>query len=702
MSETTELQEAPPSAPWPPDTAGQDGAEARPGPKPGRFRVGGSHVGIALALFFAVNLLLVAGYFWSRGGQTTHLRVEARGDEFVAYVDGRLALRASFDAPLEGGLVLTLEDTNNIPSMPKPRGIDSVRVTDLASGEVLFQDDFSSGLGSPWTVVSGVFSDDDGVLGVEGNGTLTLNDRAWRDYAVEAKYKNITAGEIMVRARSSEAGVSYRFRTFWYPNHEFALIEQGDAVAVSAGGRLELGRGETIRSLVAMVLSPYPVVLLVLAFALAAVVALQFARTSRLPVGAFRVHPGLPWFVAGALALGALALTLFISFSYVLRLPHVPDEVSYIFQAKILASGRLAAPLPPVPEAFDFFYEPFMVLSDGRWASIYPFGHPLMLAIGVKLGAIWLIPPLVGAASVALLFVIGRKVYNVRVGLLAALLVATSPFFLMTATNFMSHNTAAFYLLVSLAFLAFIDRRPVLFGVLAGLFFGLAFNTRPFTATALIPPFGLFLLSLLLQRNGRRLGVKQVGGFIAGGVVMLGAYWLYNYGTIGDAFSNGYQANDPNLGEVVGFGGRHTVNLGIQNEQTQMAFLALVLNGWPQYIGLMFVLLPFILGTRHRWDWFLLACAVAVIAAHTLFGGFVIMHGPRYWYEAAPLLMLLTARGADRAAELLASAASLVRGRLFGASPRPQWAGPSAQLDSRRDAGAPVLLRLPRSLRASR
>jgi hypothetical protein len=42
-----------------------------------------------------------------------------------------------------------------------------------------------------------------------------------------------------------------------------------------------------------------------------------------------------------------------------------------------------------------------------------------------------------------------------------------------------------------------------------------------------------------------------------------------------------------------------------------------------------------------------------------------IMHGPRYWYEATPFLLLLTARGAERAAGVLAAAASRVAER-FG------------------------------------
>ena len=56
-----------------------------------------------------------------------------------------------------------------------------------------------------------------------------------------------------------------------------------------------------------------------------------------------------------------------------------------------------------------------------------------------------------------------------------------------------------------------------------------------------------------------------------------------------------------------------------------------------------------IFGTRHRWDWFLLACALSLMAVYTLVKFNGIMHGPRFWYTAAPLLMLLSARGAEHA-----------------------------------------------------
>ena len=243
----------------------------------------------------------------------------------------------------------------------------------------------------------------------------------------------------------------------------------------------------------------------------------------------------------------------------------------------------------------------------------------------------------------------------------------------MHASSFMSHNTAVFYLLASLLFLTLADKRPLLFPLLAGIFFGLVFNTRPLTSLALVAPFGFMLLSFLIPRERRPVAAKQIAAFIVGGLLMLVAYWLYNLGSNG-TLGGGYQTGG-DVGAVVGFGDKNSVAIGMQNEQTQLAFLSLVLNGWPRYIGLMFVLLPFALGTRNRWDWFFLACAVSVVGVYTLYAENGVAYGPRYWYESIPFLVLLTARGAETAGEVLARGAGYVRRRFFAGDVDPAWAG---------------------------
>jgi hypothetical protein len=360
----------------------------------------------------------------------------------------------------------------------------------------------------------------------------------------------------------------------------------------------------------------------------------------------------------GGIGLLAFALPLLILLKYNDGIPHVPDEVAYIFQAKVLASGHVAAAPPPDPAAFSFFFPDPIRVNSGHWAAVVPFGHPLILALGQVVGLLWLIPPLVGAATVFGVQLIGLRIYRVPTALLAGLLLLFSPFFLMTASNFMSHNTAALYLVAFVLCLIYVDRRPLLLAFLAGLSFGLLFNTRPLTAIGLLPAGGMMVLYSFRAWELNRELLRRLGAFAAGGLLLLGAYLLYNLGTTGSLFQSGYQATGT-LDEVVGFGGRHSVARGLQNEFTQLSFLLLVLNGWPVRIGLGLVLLPFLLGTKKPWDWLFLFGAASTMAVYVLFESNGVMHGPRYWYEATPLLILLTARGLERAAEVIRGVAAL-------------------------------------------
>lgn len=639
----------------------------------------------AAALMFAlsINLLVCGLYVWSRGGQTTHVRIVANDNAFIAMVDGT-AFAGSFDvprAPQAGGVVLALEDTESVPSIPEPRGIDAILVTDLDTNEVLFEDDFSDGPSADWEV-SGSILMHDGVIGSRGGLVMTLPGRAWRNYTVDVAYRNVQSGAITVRARPDRFGIVTTVRPFHWNEDATKWISMtaGFPGAETNGVQIQQDRRETVRSLVAMAVRPYPWVLLFSAGALVMAYGLRFALGEEASWRRLFPIPTPPSLAVGALALMTFGLVAGFGIAHGEHAPFVPDSVAYVFQAKIFASGRLTAPLPPVEGAFDFFTPPPFAFTDDSWAAQYPFAHPLVLSVGQLFGVVWLMPALLAAGSVALIYATGAAGHTRRVGMLAAVLLASSPFFLMNAVDLMSHNTAGFFLLASLACLARLDRRPVLFGAVAGLAFGLLLNTRPLTAAALTVPFGLYLLSPLLQRNWRQCA-KQTAPFAVAAAVMALLFLGWNYTITGDAFTTGYQssgvtffpsgvpgattgsAGGDGLGAALGSGGLHRWALGLQSLRTQMGLLLLVLNGWPVVIGLTFSALPFLLGTRRGWDWFLLGSAVAAMVVWVRYESTGVMYGPRYWYESMPFLLLLAARGADRAADLLGSAVAAIRER---------------------------------------
>ena len=638
-----------------------------------------------VAIAVAVNLLLLLAWLWSRGGQTTDIRLEANGTAFDVWLDGEHLAAATFPEALpEGNLVLQLEATDAIPSLPEPRGVDYVRVTSLQTGEVLYEEDFSASTsGDEWISSRGSFSVKDGHLQIaNGVGVLTLREPLFADVRVDVRFHNVMTAAVAVRDSTTAASnVSFGMRPFRHYDGRLLFTDNG-VPGASVPVRIEASRVEVVKSMLATLLSFIPEIYGMMIAGFAIVFALQFMprlvredADSKMPRWADRARTYAPAAVAAAIALAAFAVTLVLMVDHNGRMPHVPDEVSYLFQAKVLASGHLTAPSPPNKESFAFFQPPLIVDYEGRWFSVYPFGHTGVIAIGQLFGAPWLMPPIIGGLTIGATFLTARQVWNARTGMLAALLLAASPFFLMTASNFMSHGTAAFYIIMSVLLLTLRDRRPILFSAMSGVFFGLLFNTRPLTAVALVPPFGLLMAALFFtNRDNWKADLRAHAAWAVGALALLALHGLYNWGTTGDPFLTGYSASG-DVSEVIGFGGKHSVAIGIQNEQVQLSMLVMVLHNWPLWIGLGLVVLPFMLGSRKLWDWFFLGSAVMVLAIYTLYEAPGIMHGPRYWYEAVPFLMLLSARGADLLATRLADFATWARRTLFGVERTATWAG---------------------------
>ena len=105
------------------------------------------------------------------------------------------------------------------------------------------------------------------------------------------------------------------------------------------------------------------------------------------------------------LALMVLIAASLISWRVLGQVPRIHDDVAQLFQARLFAAGRLFAASPGVPQFFDMM----MMINDGKWYSQYPPGHPLLLALGVLVRAPWLINPLLGALTVVVAYLLGRR-----------------------------------------------------------------------------------------------------------------------------------------------------------------------------------------------------------------------------------------------------------------------------------------------------
>jgi 4-amino-4-deoxy-L-arabinose transferase-like glycosyltransferase len=138
----------------------------------------------------------------------------------------------------------------------------------------------------------------------------------------------------------------------------------------------------------------------------------------------------------------AFAGSLIVSRQVFERLPHLEDEFAYLYQARIFARGQVAI---ATPQPIRAYWQPFLLdVYDHRFAKYTP-GWPLLLAVGARLDAPWIVNAWLAMLTVALVYRLGREVFDPATGAVAALLMASSPAALLLDGTLMSHTASLFF-----------------------------------------------------------------------------------------------------------------------------------------------------------------------------------------------------------------------------------------------------------------
>lgn len=133
----------------------------------------------------------------------------------------------------------------------------------------------------------------------------------------------------------------------------------------------------------------------------------------------------------------------------------LPDESSYLFQARIFAAGEVKAePMPGAqassPAAPPEIYFEHQAHTTRGWFSKYPPGWPLALAAGYLAGCPWLLNPALGLVLLLLVNRLARP-WGQATQNLAVILTAFSAYTMLYSTGFLSH---AFIAAVGMAAIA--------------------------------------------------------------------------------------------------------------------------------------------------------------------------------------------------------------------------------------------------------
>jgi len=349
------------------------------------------------------------------------------------------------------------------------------------------------------------------------------------------------------------------------------------------------------------------------------------------------------------LSLLGVAAAAWVTFHIFEAVPHIEDEYAYTWQAATIASGHLTLPSPPASKSFLI---PFVVDYHGLRFGKYPIGWPTLLAVGIWLGLRSWVNPLLAGLGVWFTYRLGKRVFNASIGLLAALLTLTSPFFLMNSGSLLSHPlglvlSAVFVLGWLETFTAPQARRPGLALTAAALALGLLAVTRPFTALAVALPFSLHGLHLL-RRGDRTVRLQLLAfGFLTLAVTLL--YPLWQYVATGDPWMNTYLLWWPydKLGFGPGIGASesgHTLQKAFFSARRDLFVGGFDIFGW---FGLSYCLAPLGLwaGRRNLQTWLTGSLFGMLVLAYLAYwvGGF--LFGPRYYYEGLLSLSILSAAG---------------------------------------------------------
>jgi 4-amino-4-deoxy-L-arabinose transferase-like glycosyltransferase len=389
------------------------------------------------------------------------------------------------------------------------------------------------------------------------------------------------------------------------------------------------------------------------------------------------------------LALTALACSILMACFVTERLPHLEDEIAYLFQARTLARGALWAPVPPVPGAF---FTPFVLVVNGRWIGKYPIGWPVVLALGERFGAGWLVAPVLGALTIALIYMLGRELYDRQIGILAGLLGLSSPFFLLQSSTYMSHAASCFWTaLLTWAFWRSEQaqeegRNTQWWAGLAGVAVGMLALTRPLTAVAVVFPFAAVLL-IRAVRSRQFVPLFRAYWPMAVIALLLTALQpLYLYVATGSPTTNLYTMvwayDRVGFGPEFGRGG-HTLAKAFQNAARDLRYWVNDLFGWPQTSwvplipGLAFGVIEIQRG-RKGWPFLLLAPFVALVVVHLAYWVGAWVYGPRYYYEGHAGLCILAALGLRGVIRLLIGLSKRLRNRrladhIWQLEPRRLW-----------------------------
>lgn len=277
------------------------------------------------------------------------------------------------------------------------------------------------------------------------------------------------------------------------------------------------------------------------------------------------------------------------------RLPHLEDELAYLYQARVFAGGNLVVESPQPANAY---WQPFVVDSsetNNRFSKYTP-GWSALLAIGVLFGYEQIINIFLSALTVALVYRLGREIFNPDVGLIAALLTAFSPMALLLNGTLMSHTSGLFFttLFIYAYWRLEKGKHAHKWGMIAGISLGILASTRPLTTLGIGLPFiawsGVRLFMAISNSSDDVPFISRILKILTPLLVLsvftsliVSSIPLYSYVATGDPQQNLYELvwNYDRIGFGEGHGrNRHRLEKALVHARFDLSLTRADLFGW--------------------------------------------------------------------------------------------------------------------------
>lgn len=321
------------------------------------------------------------------------------------------------------------------------------------------------------------------------------------------------------------------------------------------------------------------------------------------------------------------------------------DEGAYHFQARLFASGRVAAEAPanvevghrPLRDIFRFHHH---VIIGDRWLTQYPPGWPILLSVAWRMRLDWLLNPLLGLWILVLTWRIGSRLYNHRTGALAAAIAACSLSFEHQTSGFLSHPSCGAFVITAVYFYVRVREEGSLwrYAIVSLLCIAGASFIRPYTGFCAGAVLGVLLFA---EARKRAASVRFLLLVVLVGCVWLGTYLGYNlyaYGRLSSYSAAGWTVEKifpDSPGEVA-----ESIFT-----YTRWSIQSTMMYGFPFLLPL--AVYPLVTDRERRFSaWVLTTLFGSVAAGYTatkLVSG--TYFGERYYYEMYFALCLLAARG---------------------------------------------------------